>query len=109
MAMSFKDLGACPTAIPIPEFDEHIIRAGEDDRESGMDSDMANVIGVSFKLFDLVHGVVVVDTDHHVISAANHPLFTGNELGSTDCRFGEEKERERKSKKEVAVVEKGLL
>ena len=70
VAVPFKDLGARPPAIPIPQLDQHVVGAGEDDGEGGVHGNVANVVGVCLKLFDLVHGVVVVDAHQHVICAA---------------------------------------
>lgn len=36
---------------------------------------------------DLVHCVVVVDTDKHIVSASYNPLFGRNKLGTADWQF----------------------
>lgn len=40
-----------------------------------------DVIRVCLKHLDLVHGVVIVDPDEHVVRPCDDPLLAGNELG----------------------------
>jgi hypothetical protein len=40
---------------------------------------------MGLKLGDLLHGVVVVDANHHVIGTTDHPLLARNEPGRTHC------------------------
>jgi len=87
--MAFKDLCACPAFIPIPQLDQHVVRAGEEEREGGMDGYGADVVCMGFELFDFVHGVVVVDADCHVVGATDDPLFSGDEFSCTDWEVGE--------------------
>jgi len=44
-----------------------------------------DVVCVGLKCLDLVHGVVVVDPQQHVIGATHHPLLACNKLGRANC------------------------
>ena len=44
----------------------------------GMDLDEADVVGVSFPLFHLLHGVVIVHAQLHVVCTSYHPVLTHN-------------------------------
>lgn len=44
---------------------------------------------MSLKLFDLLHGIVVEDTQAHVIGGSQEPLLAGQELGAADGELAE--------------------
>lgn len=49
-----------------------------------MDCYGADIVRVGFKLFDFVHGVVIVDANCHVVGATDNPLFSGDKFGCAD-------------------------
>ena len=44
MGVAFKDLGAVPVLVPVPEFDSHVVRGGEDVGEGGVDLHVPDVV-----------------------------------------------------------------
>lgn len=54
-----------------------------------MDFQRSNVIGVRLKLLDLFHGIVVEDTQAHVIGGCQEPLLAGQKLGAADGEIAE--------------------
>lgn len=53
--------------VPVPQLDQHVIRACQQVWLRWMDCNAADVVCVGLKGLDLVHGVVVVHSDKHVI------------------------------------------
>lgn len=49
VTMALIDLNALPALLPVPEFDRHIIRGGENEGLGRVDHDRTNVIRVSFE------------------------------------------------------------
>lgn len=49
-----------------------------------MDSNSSDVVGMSFKLRNLLRGVVVIYSNLEVIGATNNPVFTCDEATSSD-------------------------
>ena len=49
---------------------------------------MPDVVSVALEMLDLVHGVVVVDTDEHIVCPAYHPLLARHEFGRPHCKTG---------------------
>jgi len=52
-----------------------------------MNNDGANIIGVSFELVNSLEGVVVENSDLHVIGTRYNPALPGDELGCTDRKI----------------------
>lgn len=59
--MSFVDLYAFPSFIPIPELYGHIIGGGENKWLGRVDDDRADIIRVSFEGSNFLGSVVIVD------------------------------------------------
>ena len=89
MLMALKVLRAVKVLIPIPEFDGHIIRATEHVGEGGVDLDEAHVVGVGLEFLHLLHGVVIVDAEFHVVGGGDEPLLASDEFGAADGEVGE--------------------
>lgn len=53
-----------------------------------MDFHVADVVPVTFKVFNLLHGVIIIDTDAHIVTGGDEPLFTRDEFGTTDGELG---------------------
>lgn len=53
--------------------------AGQDQRLCWMHCNAPDVIRVSFVRMNLFHGVVVEDTDLHVVGTSDEPVLPGNE------------------------------
>ena len=51
------------------------------------DLDAADVVGVRLPLLHLLHGVVVVHSQLHVICPCNDPLIASNELSTSHGHF----------------------
>ena len=43
VGVAFEDAGAFPVLVPVPEFDGHVVRAGQHERLRGMDRDAADI------------------------------------------------------------------
>ena len=69
MGMTFKGQCAVPIIVPIPKLHRHIIWWRQDVRHSWMDLYKANVICVGLHIFDLFHGVIIINPQSHVIYA----------------------------------------
>jgi hypothetical protein len=67
VAVALEELGASPALLPVPQLDSHVVGGGEHQRERRMDSEATDKVRVGLKLLHLLHGVVVVDTDAHVV------------------------------------------
>ncbi len=89
MLMPLKVLRAIKVLIPVPELDAHIIGTGEDVGEGGVHLDEADVIRMGLDLLDLLHGVVVVDSEFHVVGCGDEPLLARDEFGTADGKLGE--------------------
>lgn len=61
MRVAFKELGAVKVAVPVPQFNGHVVAGAEDVRERRMNFEGANVIGMGLPLVDLFHRVVIQD------------------------------------------------
>mmetsp|Transcript_28668 Transcript_28668/g.47449 ORF Transcript_28668/g.47449 Transcript_28668/m.47449 type:complete len:203 (+) Transcript_28668:1098-1706(+) len=83
MGVSFKHLGTIKATFPVPQLDSHVIRRRKDVGEGRMDFEGTNVIGMSFEFLDFLHGIVVEDTNAHIIRSSNEPLFARNEFGAS--------------------------
>ena len=86
MGMSLKYLSTSPSLLPVPKFYKHVIRWWQHIGKGRMDGHTSNVICMSLKNFNLIHCVVVVHTNMHVISSSNNPLLSCYELGWPNCR-----------------------
>lgn len=49
----------------------------------------SDVVDVSLKRLQLLHRVVIVHTDKHIVTTADNPLLTGNEQTATDGLIGD--------------------
>mmetsp|Transcript_8660 Transcript_8660/g.24429 ORF Transcript_8660/g.24429 Transcript_8660/m.24429 type:complete len:357 (-) Transcript_8660:37-1107(-) len=78
--VALEHLRALPALLPVPQFDEHVVRAREQVRRRGVHRQAADVVGVGLKGLHLVHGVVVVHPDEHVVAPGHHPLLPRHEL-----------------------------
>jgi hypothetical protein len=87
MCMTFKHLRTIKATFPVPQLDGHVVRRRKNVRKRRMDFDGTNVIGVSFKLLDFLHGIVVEDTKAHIIRGSNEPLFSCDKFGTSDWQF----------------------
>jgi hypothetical protein len=103
-----RDPPSAPHLVPVPQLDELVVRRGQQVRHRGMrgkaparqsKADQAmlrpvcttgitvapDVVAMCFECFDLVHRVVTVHPDEHVVGATHHPLLSGHKLGSSHC------------------------
>ena len=76
--MSLEHLCARPTLVPIPQLDEHVIRARQDIGHSRVHRNTSNVVSVRFERLDKLAGIVVVDPDKHIIRSTNDPLLSNH-------------------------------
>lgn len=84
--MTLKDLSAHPTLLPVPKLYKHVIRWWQYIWKSWMNSHTPNIICMCLKNFDLVHCIVIVYPNKHVISTSNNPLFTCYKLSWPNCK-----------------------
>ena len=84
VSVAFKDLHTLPTLVPVPQLDEHVVRGRQHVRLRRVDGKATDVIRMALEGLDLLHRVVVVDTNVHVISCRDNPLLSRDELGTTD-------------------------
>ena len=84
VAVTFKNLHAFPTFVPIPQFDRHVIAGREDKGLLRVNDNGANVIGMRFKRRDLFAGVVVVDSKLEVITATDNPILPRDESAGSN-------------------------
>ena len=84
--MPFKNLSTRPTFIPIPKLYKQVIRWRQYIWKCWMDSHTSNVVCMCFKNCNLIHSIVIVYTDKHVISSSNHPLLTSYKFCWPDCK-----------------------
>lgn len=84
VGVPLEDLGAVETAVPVPKLDGHVIRGRHDVGEGRVDLHAADVVGVRLELPHLLHGVVVVHPQPHVVGGGEEPLLPGDELGASD-------------------------
>lgn len=54
-----------------------------------MNLDIANIIGMGLKFFNFLHGIVIVDTEAHIIRCRDEPLLACNKFGTSDGKFGD--------------------
>jgi hypothetical protein len=87
--VSFKDLRAIESSIPVPEFDGHIVRTGQDVGQRGMHFERSNVVRVRFKLLDLFHCVVVENAQSHVITGSQEPLLADDEASASHGKLAD--------------------
>ena len=83
-----EELSAFKIAIPIPQLDGHVVTASEEVGQGGVHLHISDVVGMSLKVLDFLHGVVVINPDPHVIARADNPLFASDEFGTADWQFG---------------------
>lgn len=88
MSMPLINTGAVKITIPIPTLDGHIVRTGKKVRERGMHLHIPDVIPMRFKVLNLLHSVVIVHPDPHIVTRGHEPLFAGDEFGAADGEFG---------------------
>lgn len=86
--MAFKELSAVKIMIPVPKLDGHIVTTSEEVRQGGMDLDISDIIGMSLKVLNFLHGVVIVNPNPHIVTRADNPLLAGDEFGTSDWQFG---------------------
>ena len=84
MSVPLEDLGAVETAVPVPKLDGHVVRGRDDVGEGRVNLDATDVVGVRLELPHLLHGVVVVNPQPHVVGGGEEPLLPGDELGASD-------------------------
>ena len=73
VAVSLEHLRARPLLVPVPDLDEHVVGAAEKKRKRGVRGDAADVVGVRLERLHLVHSVVVVHANEHVVATRNKP------------------------------------
>mmetsp|Transcript_23077 Transcript_23077/g.35642 ORF Transcript_23077/g.35642 Transcript_23077/m.35642 type:complete len:215 (+) Transcript_23077:2412-3056(+) len=88
VGMPFEELCVFKTTIPVPKLDGHIVTTSEEVWQGGMDLDISDVIGMSLKVLNFLHGVVVVHSDPHIVTRADDPLLAGDEFGTSYWQFG---------------------
>jgi hypothetical protein len=87
MCVSFKLLRAIKIAVPVPQFDGHVVRRGQQVGQIGMHFKAPNVVGMTFKFLDFFHGIVVKNANAHVIGCRYEPLLAGHEFGASHGKF----------------------
>jgi len=87
VSMSFKDLGALESSIPVPELDRHVIGGGQDIRQGRVNFQRPNVISVRIEFLNFFHGIVVEYTYAHVITRCEEPLLANDKFGTSDRQF----------------------
>ena len=85
-----------PLVVPIPQFHQHVVTAGNNEWLSGMDDDGSNVIRMSFELVNSLKSVVVENPDLHVIGTRHDPALPRDELGCTDRKITDLKRFDKK-------------
>ena len=75
-----EHLRARPPLVPVPQLNQHVVRARQHVRLRGVHADATDVIAVRLKRLHQLGGVVVVHADEHVVRAAHDPLFTRHPL-----------------------------
>mmetsp|Transcript_24115 Transcript_24115/g.50481 ORF Transcript_24115/g.50481 Transcript_24115/m.50481 type:complete len:234 (-) Transcript_24115:91-792(-) len=86
--MPLEQLGTIKPAIPIPALDGHIITARQKVRKGGMDLHVTDIITVRLEVLDLLHRVVIVHPQSHVVAGGDEPLFARDEFGASYREFG---------------------
>jgi hypothetical protein len=87
MRMTLKHLRAIKVAIPVPQFNRHVVTRRQDVGKGWMHFEATNVISVRFKLFDLFHGIVIENAQAHIIGCGQEPLFASYKFGTADGQF----------------------
>ena len=87
MGMSFEQLRTIEIAIPIPQFDCHIIGTAQYVGEGRMNFQRSDVIGMGFKIFDFFHGIVIEHTHPHIVGRCEEPLFPCDEFRTSHWQF----------------------
>lgn len=54
-----------------------------------MHLDISNVVRVGFEILNLLHGIVVVNPQPHIVRAGYKPLFPRDEFGASHGQFGD--------------------
>ena len=85
VGMSLERLSTLPTLLPIPKLYEHVIRSWQHIWKGRMDCNTPNEISMRLKFCNLLHCIVVEDSDKLVISPSNNPLFACYKLGWPNC------------------------
>mmetsp|Transcript_20472 Transcript_20472/g.60437 ORF Transcript_20472/g.60437 Transcript_20472/m.60437 type:complete len:211 (+) Transcript_20472:1881-2513(+) len=67
--VAFVDHGVLPALLPVPELDAHVVRGGDHHGLRGVHGDAPDVVRVRLPDLHLLHGVVVVHANLHVIGA----------------------------------------
>lgn len=88
MGVAFKHLRTIKPAIPIPQFNRHVVRGRQYVGERGVHFERSNVIRVAFKFLDFFHGIVIKDAEAHIVTGGNEPLFAFDKLCAADWQFG---------------------
>lgn len=63
MGVAFKDSLAGPHLVPVPQLDQHVIAACENQGLNGVDCDASDVVCVGLKRVNLLQCVVVEGAD----------------------------------------------
>mmetsp|Transcript_20282 Transcript_20282/g.32462 ORF Transcript_20282/g.32462 Transcript_20282/m.32462 type:complete len:603 (-) Transcript_20282:150-1958(-) len=88
VGVPFKNDGVLPVIVPIPQLDAHVVGRTENEGQTRMHRNTANVVGVRLKLLHLLARVVVVDANVHVVGAAHQPILALDKLGGTHRHLG---------------------
>ena len=75
-----EDVGMCGRGNPE---EGQRTTTGEDVGMCGVDNNGANVVGMSLKCVDFLQGIVVEDSDLHIVRSSHYPTLTGHKLGCT--------------------------
>ena len=82
-----EHLRARPPLVPVPQLNQHVVRARQHVRLRGVHADATDVIAVRLKRLHQLGGVVVVHADKHVVRAAHDPLLTRHPLRRAHGQF----------------------
>lgn len=87
--VALKVLRALEVLVPVPELDGHVVGAAQNVRQGGVHLQVADVVLVRFHVSHLLHGVVVVHSESHVVRRRDEPLLASDELGAADGKIGQ--------------------
>lgn len=69
--------------VPIPKLDRHVIGGTQNKRSVRMNLHKANVICVCLPFLHLLHSIVIIHAQLHIIRGGNYPLLSCNEFGAS--------------------------
>mmetsp|Transcript_22741 Transcript_22741/g.46790 ORF Transcript_22741/g.46790 Transcript_22741/m.46790 type:complete len:461 (-) Transcript_22741:119-1501(-) len=87
--MPLEQLRAIEAPVPVPALDGHVVGTGQKVRQRGVHLHIPDVVGMRLEVLDLLHGVVIVHAQAHVVRRGDEPLFARDEFGAADGQLGD--------------------